>query len=492
MATTPVNPSPVPSAPATSPNTQTKKSPPVTTTNTNNTTNTTTNIPNTQGEQNGNYVKRNPSHKKNWDPRRSDSNGNIDVGGVNGTQRRERNDRGDRSDRSNRTDNSNSNNNISNTTTQNGESSRPEKRYYDPREARGRNDEYYRPRRANGERQDRNNNGERPDRQETDRRREERRRDRDNNTNYQPVQNNTNNGNTTTTTSTSNNVAPTQQQPTFHPPQVDHAKLEQSKRINSLISVPQADVTPEQRAKVNEIQEIVGPTVNEADIYKTLQEVKWNHEKAVISLLGDDSSRRWSDVVRKKKEPKPEPSPRDAPREQREPRPDRSDRQKPRRDRPNGHQGPHGDAPPGLSQPAYQQIPPEQPQLQGQQFPPQSPPATQVPEQPHGEELIMGLSKAIEEQLKEIAEKTRLLLQMQNELNSIHNTGKDRLTSLQDEKRTLVGERERLQEQLKSVEERLVFVDDAIAQAEKEKFLKLKDWQRKSATHGLITSGPVS
>jgi hypothetical protein len=107
--------------------------------------------------------------------------------------------------------------------------------------------------------------------------------------------------------------------------------------------------------------------------------------------------------------------------------------------------------------------------------------------QPGGEDLIMGLSKAIEIQLAEIAEKTRMLLQMKTELETIHVAGKDQLSTLQDEKVQLLSERERLTEQLKTVEERLIVVDVAIDKAEKEKLFKLKDLQRKSASHGLIT-----
>jgi len=100
----------------------------------------------------------------------------------------------------------------------------------------------------------------------------------------------------------------------------------------------------------------------------------------------------------------------------------------------------------------------------------------------------MGLSKAIEQQLAEIADKTRQLIQMQKELETIHATGKDQLTALQDEKTQLLSEREHLQAQLKSVEERLVVVDLGIDKAEREKYLRLQEWQHKSVNQGLIAN----
>jgi predicted nuclease with TOPRIM domain len=104
-----------------------------------------------------------------------------------------------------------------------------------------------------------------------------------------------------------------------------------------------------------------------------------------------------------------------------------------------------------------------------------------------GEALIMDLSKAIELQLEDIAKKSKLLLEMQNELEAIHAAGKEQLDSLQSEKSLLLTQRDSLQEQLTAVSERLVVVDRSIEEAEKEKLYKLQSWQMKSATHGLVT-----
>lgn len=100
----------------------------------------------------------------------------------------------------------------------------------------------------------------------------------------------------------------------------------------------------------------------------------------------------------------------------------------------------------------------------------------------------MGLSKAIGLQLDDIAKKSKLLLEMQSELESIHAAGKEQLDSLQAEKSQLLTQRDNLQEQLAAVSERLVVVDRSIDEAEKEKLYKLKAWQSKSANHGLITN----
>lgn len=98
------------------------------------------------------------------------------------------------------------------------------------------------------------------------------------------------------------------------------------------------------------------------------------------------------------------------------------------------------------------------------------------------------MSKQIEEQLQEIGKKSRLLLEFQTELEAIHAANKDQLESLQGEKTQLLSEQESLQASLKAVSERLVVVDIAIDKAEQEKIYKLQDWQRRSATHGLITN----
>jgi len=100
----------------------------------------------------------------------------------------------------------------------------------------------------------------------------------------------------------------------------------------------------------------------------------------------------------------------------------------------------------------------------------------------------MGLSKEIEKQLEEIADKTRQLVQMQKELEAIHATGKDQLTALQDEKSRLLVEQEHLSDQLKVVEERLVVVDVSIQEAEAEKLNRLQAWQHKSASQGFLTN----
>lgn len=57
----------------------------------------------------------------------------------------------------------------------------------------------------------------------------------------------------------------------------------------------------------------------------------------------------------------------------------------------------------------------------------------------------MGFSKAIEVQLAEIAERSRLLIQLQTELANIHAANKDQLTSLHEEKGQLLEDKARLQ-----------------------------------------------
>lgn len=98
----------------------------------------------------------------------------------------------------------------------------------------------------------------------------------------------------------------------------------------------------------------------------------------------------------------------------------------------------------------------------------------------------MDLSKAIETQLAEIAKKSKLLIEMQNELEAIHAEGKGQLTLLHSERAQLLSERDRLQAQLTECTDRLVEVDLSIEKAEQEKIIKLRDWQIKSASHGLI------
>lgn len=98
----------------------------------------------------------------------------------------------------------------------------------------------------------------------------------------------------------------------------------------------------------------------------------------------------------------------------------------------------------------------------------------------------MGFSKAIEVQLAEIAERSRLLLQMQTELANIHAAGKDQLTNLQAEKTQLLEQKAQLQQQLHDIDERLVEIDVTVDKAEKEKYYKIQDWQRRSSSLTLL------
>jgi len=104
----------------------------------------------------------------------------------------------------------------------------------------------------------------------------------------------------------------------------------------------------------------------------------------------------------------------------------------------------------------------------------------------------MNFSNAIESQLADIAKKSKLLLEMQRELESIHDEGKGQLTSLQEEKTQLLSEQEHLQAQLTAISERLVVVDIAIKNAEEEKMFKLQEWSRRSTNHGLINGVPLA
>jgi len=81
-----------------------------------------------------------------------------------------------------------------------------------------------------------------------------------------------------------------------------------------------------------------------------------------------------------------------------------------------------------------------------------------------------------------------MLLQIQNELQAIHLTGKDQLTNLQEEKQQLTTQKNELSVELARIEERIKVVGVEIDKAEREKMLKLQDLKRKSASHGLIAN----
>jgi multidrug efflux pump subunit AcrA (membrane-fusion protein) len=313
-----------------------------------------------------------------------------------------------------------------------------------------------------------------------------------------------------------------------------------------LISTPE-QLTPDQKQTIKHVKSIVGD-ISEADIYDHLQQANWDQSKAVAMLIesANNSANSWSDVVRKQRKEEKTTPPAAAPPQvthdhRRQDRPPRQGKER----RANGQANDERQQPAPVQQvnpqqqqqqqhhqqqqqqqqqhqqqqqlhqqqlhqqqqhyhhhqqmqqyqyqqqmqQQQQQLIQQQQQLQQQQLQQmhQQQQQLQLLSPADGEALIMGLSKAIEVQLSQIAEQSRRLMEMQTELESIHAAGKDQLTQLHEEKCNLLAEQERLQTQLTAVGERLIVVDKSIDKAEKEKLYKLQDWQRKSGAHNLLT-----
>jgi len=245
------------------------------------------------------------------------------------------------------------------------------------------------------------------------------------------------------------------------------SRIDESKRIHELIGNAQHQITPQEMQLVDQVREVV-PHCSREDIYTTLQQFNFDKQKTISALLGEDGIAQqqrnlaWSEVVKKRLKNITD-SVNNMQQENRRSRQERAPRGRMSAQQPR----PHADA---------AQSPDTQPEQEMN-------PMDLIS---GGEDLILGLSKAIEAQLAEIANKTRMLLNMKSELESIHVSGKDQLSTLQSEKSQLMAQREQLLMELRSVEDRLQHTEIAIEKAEKEKLLKLKDLQRKSITHGLL------
>jgi hypothetical protein len=263
--------------------------------------------------------------------------------------------------------------------------------------------------------------------------------------------------------------APAHQHPSY-PPHLE-TRIDESRRISELIGAQQPQVTPQEMQLVEQVKEVV-PHCSHEDIYHTLQQFHFDKQKTISALLGEDGIAQqqqrnlaWSEVVKKRLKNITESvhNMQNMPNMQydRRPRQDRGGRARAQQQRANNTD-------PGQSPDTQQEMSFDL--IAG------------------GEDMILGLSKAIEAQLAEIANKTRMLLNMKAELETIHMTGKDQLSTLQNDKAQLVAEREQLLLELRNVEERLHHTEVAIEKAEKDKLLKLKDLQRKSITHGLLAT----
>jgi len=307
--------------------------------------------------------------------------------------------------------------------------------------------------------------------------------------------------------------------PTHH---VDQHRIEESARIQELISPPHID--PQHEALIAQIREVVGTELHSTeDIYRVLGQHGMDKDRTLAALLTEASEAHqrnpnvpWSEVVKKK--PKTDNVPLPASNQlpnNKQVRPRRSkgdpeyegDEQshmEPRHPQPQAHQpGPHVSQHHQSPQPQHQGHP-AQGQGQGQQVQHQLP--GQVPHQqthqhvqlqhqqqyePSGDEILEQMSRMIQAQLEEISLKTNALMQMKSELQNIHSTGRDSLSNLISEKGSLLQRREQLINELHKTDERLKAVEIHIGQAESEKMAKLHELKRNFTPHlkHMITNG---
>jgi NTP pyrophosphatase (non-canonical NTP hydrolase) len=100
---------------------------------------------------------------------------------------------------------------------------------------------------------------------------------------------------------------------------------------------------------------------------------------------------------------------------------------------------------------------------------------------------MKSLSLAIANQLKMIAEQTRVLNQMQNELQSI-TTGSisNEVRELLDERSRLEQREEQLKAELRQVSQQINLINIELENKEKEKAEKIKTLANKSAQYGIL------
>jgi hypothetical protein len=386
----------------------------------------------------------NPQHKKNWQQKKpvqssSDSTASNSQN-ISNSQNNQDLDRKRRNNRDNRNGGSSSNqveeqNNVNGTprpTAMNGDGNKK----YEPREQRKTEDYYKR----NRQRRDRDVGFKNQNKQQQ----------------YSGVEANT---------------QPSQQPHQRHtyPPHLQ-SQIDETIRINSLISNRQqiTELTPQEIQLIEQVREVV-PNYSAEDIYHTLQQNNYNHERTVSALLGDEGSSRnlqWSEVVKK--------------------------RLKNVNDTFNNMQTMHFNRPRERARPPRGAERQQREQAGGGSTAASPPTAEHASGQAdgngagsqaneaQGEVLLMGLSKAIEQQLAEIQQKTAMLMSMKAELDAIHVHGHDQLASLQAEQTQLTAQRDQLHLELQRVNDRLHHIGLAIQDAEKEKFSKLNDLRQKS------------
>lgn len=68
-------------------------------------------------------------------------------------------------------------------------------------------------------------------------------------------------------------------------PHVDRQRVEESKRLTTLIATQQAELTPDQRRTINKVKTVV-PNVAEADIRATLEQHNWDYLRTVDLYTG--------------------------------------------------------------------------------------------------------------------------------------------------------------------------------------------------------------
>ncbi|EGG16364.1 hypothetical protein DFA_09395 [Cavenderia fasciculata] len=226
---------------------------------------------------------------------------------------------------------------------------------------------------------------------------------------------------------------------------------------------------------VSEIKEVL-PKIEEIDIRKALEANDNDKQKALDTLI-EDKPTSWSDVIKKKVKVVEETRFVATTQKQQQ--------------QTGGNNNSHQQLQPPQQQPFHftqtiQQFTYEQSQHQSPDHFIIMQNHQQQQQQLHPEQIVGTISRSIDQQLRDIESKTKILLSLKQELDEINDANRTQLIAYQQEQVNLKHEEAQLVQDLNRVRQRLAFIDDEINRNEMEKLKRLKSFEAKSQSNGLL------
>mmetsp|Transcript_23419 Transcript_23419/g.25997 ORF Transcript_23419/g.25997 Transcript_23419/m.25997 type:complete len:302 (-) Transcript_23419:60-965(-) len=212
-------------------------------------------------------------------------------------------------------------------------------------------------------------------------------------------------------------------------------------QLNISTKVATGNLDAGQLEKIKQVKNTVGRGFSPEEIYLTLKRNGFDAQRAVQALTAKPSP--WSAVVSRAAGIPAKPA------GQRKTAPATNGAQKPRQNRPNGANKNSGQ--------------------QGKKAAPAKKEPVVVEDKIDPEEM----QKAIDRQLKDVQERSNLLLDFKKELSSIHSVCNEQLDKLGEERKLLLEQQEKLQQELVKITQRLAVIDTSITSLEGEKVEKL-------------------